>query len=417
MTRVAFAVTLAAMSMRMKMWVLALTCGCDPKPATDPKKEEVAADVKPEVTPDSVAAVKVAPARPAKPPTGKAVQLEKAPEPVRKAFWDAIQAGRKQTAAKDYAAAIASFDAALAQLPDHPRALSGRGYARLLAGELEVAEADLRRALAAPGTRKLESAIAFNLGLVAEQRGDAELARAQFGLANTLHPSKASQAKLSGGTGCPIEVRRAEPTAKLYADWKAVWQVMYDEGFLEDEAKPASEAEARRLVCTSDPLTDATAADPRHDACAVAGGPWLIRHEYGYGAHALNVIQPADGGQLRVTHLGAAGGGRCGASSDAALAGDIVTWKLTEYAPIDVMEGKDGELVDCVGDNVCFTACGEEVDATWIAYVFSPRTPDPTRVSGPLSAKGEAPASVSVDGEFLIIKGEGCDLKAPLVKP
>lgn len=356
-----------------------------------------------------------APAGPRAPAAkGKDVKLPKAPEAVRKAFWAGVQAGRKRTAAKDYAGAVASFDAALVQLPGHARALSGRGYAKLLAGDLDGAEADLRQALAAPGTKKLESAIAFNLGLVAEKRGDQELARAQFSLANVLHPSKAAQDKLAGAAECPVTVTYNKPQSELYASWKDVWKHLADEGVMGEAAAPADEAAAKQAVCTSQPLDGATTAT--FDGCAAPGGPWLVRHEYDFGGHALFVIEPADAGQWRVSDLGMAGGGRCGCDSRAAIADGVVTWELIEYAPIEVMEDAEGAIVDCEGEGDCFTACGDEVDASALVFVFSPVTASPTRFSAPLEG-GAASFTVKVEGAEAVLSGGGCDRKVPLRDP
>lgn len=349
---------------------------------------------------------------------GKEVKLEKAPEAVRKAFWAAIQAGRKQTAAKDYDAAIASFDAALQQIADHPRALSGRGYARLLAGKLDEAEADLRKALAAPGTKKLEGAIAFNLGLVAEKRGDADVAKAQFALSNALNPSKAAQDKLAGAGACPAEVRYNSPESNLYADWKEVWKALADEGLFDAAAPPADEAAAKKEVCTSEALVENE--KDAFDACAKSpGGPWLVKHYYDFGGHNLAVIEPADAGQWRVSLLGMAGGGRCGCLSDASIdAGSgLVTWKLTEFVPIDVMENDKGEIVDCEGDGDCFSACGEELDATLTTFVFHPTIASATAVSVPDFFDAPAKATVKLEGAEIVISGGGCDRRVPIRDP
>lgn len=349
---------------------------------------------------------------------GKEVKLEKAPEDVRKAFWAAIQAGRKQTAAKDYDAAIASFDAALQQLPDHPRALSGRGYARLLAGKLDEAEADLRKALAAPGTKKLEGAIAFNLGLVAEKRGDAEVAKAQFALSDALNPSKAAKDKLAGEPACAAEVLYNSPESNVYADWKEVWKALADEGLFDTAAPPADEEAAKRAVCTSDSLKDGETGT--FDACAKSPvGPWLVQHYYDFGGHNLAVIEQADAGQWRVSLLGMAGGGRCGCLSDASIdaGAGLVTWKLTEYVPIDVMENDKGEIVDCVDGNDCFSACGEELDATLSTYVFHPTTASPTQVRVPDFYDKPASTTVKVEGTEIVLSGGGCDKRVPIRDP
>lgn len=380
-------------------------------------KTEAKADAKPPAAPDAPPEAKAGgdAAKKKRGPQlarGKEAKLDKAPEAARKAFWEAIQAGRKQTAAKEYDAAIASFDEALKQLPDHPRALSGRGYARLLAGKLDEAEADLRKALAAPGTKKLEGAIAFNLGLVAEKRGDAELAKAQFALSNTLNPSKAAQEKLAGAPACPVTISYKTPESNVYANWKEVWTALADEGLLDKEAAPADEAAAKKAVCTSESLKDGETGT--FDACAKSKvGPWLIQHYYDFGGHNLIVIEEADAGQWRVSLLGMAGGGRCGCSTDASIDGDLVTWKLIEYAPIDVME-KNGEIVDCEGDADCFTACGEEVDSWITTFVFHPTTASPTAVSTPDIA--DRP-KITVEGNDIVLTGGGCDRRVPVRDP
>jgi hypothetical protein len=243
------------------------------------------------------------------------------------------------------------------------------------------------------------------------------LARTQFSRANTLHPGKAAQDKLAGGTACPIEVRYASPESAVHLNWTEVWKKLADDGVLEENPKPADEAAAKRAVCKSEPLSEASAQQDMFDACATPGGPWLVKSWRSWGGHTLYVVEPADGSQVRLTELGIAGGGRCGATSDATIDGNIVTWNITEYAPIEVMEGKDGEIVECEGDNVCFSACGEEVDATFSAYVFSPRTPDPTSLHGPQGPQGQAPVKVRVEGEQILVQGDGCDLRLPLIAP
>ena len=63
-----------------------------------------------------------------------------------KQYVDGISRGRKTTVAKDYAAAVRHFDRALAAEPGDARALSERGYAQLLGGDLDAAAKDLEAA-------------------------------------------------------------------------------------------------------------------------------------------------------------------------------------------------------------------------------------------------------------------------------
>lgn len=161
----------------------------------------------------------------------------------RKAFWAAIQDGRKQTAGKDYAAAVAQIDAALAQLPDHPRALSGRGCAPA-GGRAGRGGGRLAQGAGAASTAKVEAAIEFNLGLVAEQRGDADEAKRRFAIANKLRPSKAAADKLAGAQVCPAALDYTKKS-QVYANFAAIWGALLAEQVVAEADRPADEASAR----------------------------------------------------------------------------------------------------------------------------------------------------------------------------
>ena len=110
---------------------------------------------------------------------------------------DKIQEGRRLTRANDYAAAIAAFDAALAADPTLAAGHSGRGYARLLAGHLDEAKADLEAALVRDDAPKFQAAVYFNLGQVAERRGDLAAARAAYTRSQQLRPTQATKDALA----------------------------------------------------------------------------------------------------------------------------------------------------------------------------------------------------------------------------
>ena len=195
-----------------------------------------------------------APPAPAAPPTPDRAQPAAKPEwaavpltPEQVAGLNAqIAEGRKQTRGKHYDAAIAAFTAALIDVPNHPRALSGRGYAHLLAGSLPEATRDLEDALPRTQDAALEAAVHFNLGLAAEKRGDAQNAGLHFARSNTLRPSKAAADKLQSGTVCPVEVDDTVKEAALVADWRALWDRWHFYG----GDRPASEADARDAMCS-----------------------------------------------------------------------------------------------------------------------------------------------------------------------
>ena len=91
-----------------------------------------------------------------------------------------LSEGRTQTRAGEYAEAIASFDAAIELDPSLARAWGERGYAKLLSGDLAGAQTDLEHALPLDDGAPYQASIHYNLGLVAERRGDAAAAKAAF---------------------------------------------------------------------------------------------------------------------------------------------------------------------------------------------------------------------------------------------
>jgi tetratricopeptide (TPR) repeat protein len=107
-----------------------------------------------------------------------------------------IDGGRKLTRDKQYAEAIAAFDKAIAASDKAAKAWSGRGYAKLLAGDLDGADSDLKRALELDDTPKFQAAVYFNLGEIAEKRNDKPAAFGYYGRALALVPSDAVKKRL-----------------------------------------------------------------------------------------------------------------------------------------------------------------------------------------------------------------------------
>lgn len=83
-----------------------------------------------------------------------------------------VSQGRRLTREEDYDGAIVAFDDAIALEEDLPSAWSGRGYAKLLAGKLDAAEPDLERALKLAEGPKIQAMVLYDLGLLAEKRGN-----------------------------------------------------------------------------------------------------------------------------------------------------------------------------------------------------------------------------------------------------
>jgi len=107
-----------------------------------------------------------------------------------------VNEGRKLTKKKQYAEAVATFTSALDVDHNEARAWSGRGYAKLLAGELDAARDDFERALDLNTDKPFQAAIWYNLGLLAEKKKDDMAAVLAFARAHELKPSSAVEKKL-----------------------------------------------------------------------------------------------------------------------------------------------------------------------------------------------------------------------------
>lgn len=104
---------------------------------------------------------------------------------------------RKATREGKYADAIAALDRLLAADPEHARAWSTRGYAKLLAGDLDGAGDDLDTALQKKADDDaFAAAVHFNLGLLAEKRSKPDAAKKAYAKSNELRPSKQAKAAL-----------------------------------------------------------------------------------------------------------------------------------------------------------------------------------------------------------------------------
>lgn len=123
--------------------------------------------------------------------------LKEAEAATRSPAQDKLDEARKLTRAKDYPAAITAFDAALAIDSTLAAGYSGRGYARLLAGDLVKAKTDLEAALTHNSTSQFQAAVHFNLGQLAEKSRDIAAARAAYTRSLELRPTKAVKAALA----------------------------------------------------------------------------------------------------------------------------------------------------------------------------------------------------------------------------
>lgn len=363
---------------------------------------------------------------PASPPSASPDAAEPAaPEPpsaLPAAFWAAIGAGRAQVAAAQYEAAILSYTAALEAVPSHPRALSGRGHARLLAGQLDAAEDDLRAARAAPSTRKLEAAIVFNLGLIAERRGDAARARERFSVAHALNPGKATAQKLAGGSRCPLEIERGGWPSRDYTGWLELWNDHGERKTRSDEPvePPTDDASAYAKLCT-ETLRGSYGSAIVETCDGKRGGPRLARLRGPGGGIRVLIIVPDGDRALWVTDLGLLGGNRCSGDTFTALQGQEpvhVHIDMKEWVDVDMRVDEHGRFVECEGEGECFPRCGDEDISQFIDMVFPEPHATPLVIRGPFVPRrrgGYRPAAeISIDGDDIVISGPDCASRVPL---
>jgi tetratricopeptide (TPR) repeat protein len=122
---------------------------------------------------------------------------EEEPPPTASPAKERLDAARRLTREKDYPAAILAFNVVIALDPALAAAWSGRGYARLLSGDLAQAKRDLETALTHDATPAFQAAVHFNLGQVAEKAGDVPAARAAYARSLASRETRAVKAALA----------------------------------------------------------------------------------------------------------------------------------------------------------------------------------------------------------------------------
>lgn len=257
----------------------------------------------------------------------------------------ALDSGRTATRARRYEDAIAAFDRALVAKPGDARALSERGYARLLAKDLARATADLDRALEGTSDPALLGPIHFNLGLVAEERGDADGARVAFARSNAIRPTKAARAKLEGRSACVAVVDRSRPKAKVHASLSAAYAAM------------RATADAHVPSGAAVPATDAAIVQATCEAGCDGPGPWVARLEAGFGARGFLVV-PA-GGKVAVHELDEASFGVCAGERKVTLAidGPIAHVRVETSTLAREWVRADGEPCAAGSSEECWSGC------------------------------------------------------------
>jgi len=111
-----------------------------------------------------------------------------------------VKRGRELTRDNKLDDAISTFTTAIELDAKMARAWSGRGYARLRAGDLEGSAADFKQALTLDDSAKFQGAVYFNLGELAEKQGDGTAAVKHYENGNKLAPSAAALKRIEAIT-------------------------------------------------------------------------------------------------------------------------------------------------------------------------------------------------------------------------
>lgn len=140
------------------------------------------------------------------------------------AFREHLAAGRKAVKAKDYAAGIAAFEAALTIDANNASALGELGWAAYNAGDLDKAERFTRQAITAASQDKTRGAVLYNLGRILEDRGQKDEAAVAYQRSLQLRPNDTVSGRLTalqaGGAavedhGCDLARREGSPPQDL----------------------------------------------------------------------------------------------------------------------------------------------------------------------------------------------------------
>jgi tetratricopeptide (TPR) repeat protein len=358
-------------------------------PAAPSDADETAASAAP-------SAGKQAAAKKAEPPKKSAPKALSADETKALASYrKALEEGRKATRDKKFADAVLAFDKALVAVPDDARAYGERGYAHILAKDFKPGLADLDKAAAHTGEKKLLAMVWFNYGLAAEGLGDAEKARAAFARSNALNPTKAAKDKIAGKLACAATFDEAgDGSEQTFDDWKSAYEAVRKD----EETLPAWAGDASpKAMCGDD--------WKRGEPCLHHSPDIII-------ATADLYVQTA-GGKVVRRQLDLAGG-RCGGTVDAKFAGNgdgVVHVRVASEQGISVYVGvnKAGEIVDCQDGMECQSACAEPMHSFHDLFVDAATGKVLLDVVREAKDGDKDPLTVNRAGKLVDVKGAGCD--------
>lgn len=211
-------------------------------------------------------------------------------------YLGALGRGRKATTAKDFTKAEAEFSDCLKLVPGDPRALGERGYARLLAGKWDDADADFKVAVEKAGSTPLLLQLVHNRLLVARQRGDEQAAKAFEEEKKRLKASR----RIAPGVDCSADaqaVTRAPERPKTITE---AWAIMAK------AHADASSSKPEEIALGEGGLPEGAAPPPPSEAelwqrmtgGAPRDGGWALTTSTSYGASLAGHALFSKAGQL-----------------------------------------------------------------------------------------------------------------------
>jgi Flp pilus assembly protein TadD len=373
--------------MRVFSWALAMsfvTLGCrretptqaDPAPQSTSLNSTISSAKAQPTT--SIAAPAISASAAAVTPTSSASSAAHAPTPIAagdlekaKQYVRGLSRGRKATVAKDYPAAVKHFDEALAAEPGDARALSERGYARLLGGELDAAAKDLEEAAKRAGGADLLRQILFNQASLAEKRGDTATADTLRAKRDELTGAKRSKSK-----DCSLSVSRPGTQPHVVNTFREAWNEIKTAHFRHWSnpsgtlttpviADQASEDAIRRALIGDGPVADG--------AYTIMTEEMLLRvyHVIFIRGKRIHVFDDLGGFQM----------GRCpfGAAPPSVVDGDLPSIQIeTENLEMGYMceVPKTNEIAPCdqVQDGNPVQSYCYWVGSTFQTFVIDPKT-------------------------------------------
>lgn len=135
----------------------------------------------------------------------------------KKALQEHLDAGRKAVTEKDYERGIAELEKAIAINPLHAKSLGELGWAYFNAGKLDEAKDRLERGLQYAENEGTRGAILYNLGRVAEAKGDKPHAIELYTRSLAVRPGNDVVAKHLADLGAPAPTPSASAAAPVVA--------------------------------------------------------------------------------------------------------------------------------------------------------------------------------------------------------